>query len=246
MLDTLLAILSNPNFVAAAGFLVAFLLARHPLLGLRDLLHARAEKVRAESPKVAEAEELISDAAAELDAFLSEHGQDVEDLVDPAKRAAAEAHLEIAAKAQAKSAITSAIAKATTLTMLLLAVGFASCSHIEPALVTRDTIVTADKAFVATAEVMDTIKPQLTAAQWLKWTAFEARFKTSFHAARILYDDAIAAQLVAMATDGGTAANAEASENLKAAASLITSFISQLAEFEDLVHQLAAPAGGAS
>lgn len=123
---------------------------------------------------------------------------------------------------------------------LVCALGLA-CTHIEPALVTRDTIVTADKAFVATADVMNTIKPQLTGAQWLRWTAFEDRFRTSFHAARILYDDAIAAQLIAMSTDAGTASSAEATANLKAAEVLIGSFVSQLAEFEELVHQLNTP-----
>jgi len=130
--------------------------------------------------------------------------------------------------------------------LLVLALGLSllggslqSCTHVEPLLVTKDTIVGADKTFLATRVVMKGLQPQLSPAMWQSWLLFEQRFATSFHAARVLYEDAEAAEELAVQADGGTA-----QANLRAAEQIAGSLIAQLGYWEGVEAQLLHPDGG--
>lgn len=119
-----------------------------------------------------------------------------------------------------------------------------SCAHVEPALVTRDSVVALDKTFMMVATLMDALKPDLTAAQWMGWLAFEQRFKTSFRAARTLYDDAIDAQVKALEADAGDPDPASTAATIKAASQVLSSLAAQLAYWEGVATQLQHPDGG--
>lgn len=89
-----------------APWLIGAALAFHPMLKLAALLQALAAK------HTGLAAALIGDAgivAANVDAYLSANGQSLKDLVDPAKRAVAEAALVSNAKTQATAAVDEAL-----------------------------------------------------------------------------------------------------------------------------------------
>jgi hypothetical protein len=126
---------------------------------------------------------------------------------------------------------------------LLALLTLSACQHVEPMLVTRDALVLTDKTFIATQAIINSFKSQLSPAVWASWVQFEMRFATSFHAARMLYDDAEAAAEIAARNDGGTDAVSQA--NLAAAAQVVVSLVSQLAYWQGVVVQLSHPDGGA-
>lgn len=218
------ALLNSPVVAALLVTLIGAAIAIHPLMKLAAWLHADAQR-RAGLAKVLE--DGGGSLAEKLDAFLSANGQDVKDLVDPAKRAAAEAHLAD----QGKAAVATAIKGAASVLLLVLGLGLSSCAHSEPLLVTGDAIVATGKTFEATAQVMSTLKPQLSPDQLHSWQLFEMRFKTSFHAARQLYD---------AAASGGDVSTQQA------AARIIADFAAELGTYEALILQLVHPDGGAS
>jgi hypothetical protein len=94
--------------IAALPFVVGALVSLHPLLKLAAFLHAHAED--AKNSATAKGAFLAAESLAKsLDHFLEMSGQDVSDLADPAKRAAALKHLETTAVSSALPAAAEAV-----------------------------------------------------------------------------------------------------------------------------------------
>lgn len=252
VLADLESVINSQGFIAFVGFLIIGIIAVHHSMQIGNRLRADAAKRESTSPMVATLERGVATADDLLDLFLQANKLDAKDLADPATRAAAEAHLKeaatkaIQAKLTADAPATDA-AKAVApvlLAALVFGLGLApvACQHVEPMLLTRDTIVAADKTFLATQVIMNGLKPQLSPATWNSWLLFELRFSTSFHAARVLYDDAEKALEVAAQADGGVDSIAQA--DLKAAQQVVDSFVAQLDYWRGVVAQLSHPDGG--
>jgi hypothetical protein len=133
--------------------------------------------------------------------------------------------------------------------LMVPALLLSSCQHVEPALVTRDAMVTAEEAFEAVLVVMDALDPKLTDAQRASWELFKQRFRTSYHAARVLYDDAVDEQIRILEMDGGSDAVAESQANMKAAQQVLQTIMSQLGFWQSFIVDMGAqpsskPTGG--
>jgi len=232
-------------FLGALPWVMTWALGHHFIKILGDRLKADGAK---RGGIVGKLETAGGALFGDVDDLGNKDVKQVTDLLDPAKRPDALKQLETDAKAAAPAAVEDVAKAVTTTTPIVLAVVAAvligtSCKTApEPMAITRDTIQATDKAFLATQIVMDGLKPNLTQPTWESWTLFELRFATTFHAARVLYDDAEKAMEIASAADGGTDAIAEA--DLKAAQQVIASFTSQLGYWQGVAAQLSHPDGG--
>jgi hypothetical protein len=94
-------------------FLIAGFVLFHPFLKLGALLHALALKHTGLAATVLEEAGVVAD---DVDAYVTKNQQSLKDMLDPTKRAAAEAALAAdgiaEAKADAKSAVDAALARA--------------------------------------------------------------------------------------------------------------------------------------
>lgn len=104
-MDKLIEVLNSQAAIYAITGVITFLLLRHPMLGFRDFMHARAAEIRAMHPVESSVFDGVATFAGVFDSYLTANGQDVKDLVDPAKRAAAEDHLKNKALATVAAAI---------------------------------------------------------------------------------------------------------------------------------------------
>jgi hypothetical protein len=95
--------------LALAPWVIGALVSVHPMLKLGAWLHALAQRTTGTPGKLLE---LASVTADDVDAYLTKNGQSLKDLVDPAKRAAAEEALIADAKAEAKQAVDDALKRA--------------------------------------------------------------------------------------------------------------------------------------
>lgn len=251
------SLFNQPGFIALAGMLIIGVVAVHHSLQIGSKLRADAAKREADAaaagkpaPIEAKLERIGATVDDLVDTFLEANKSDEKALADPNVRAAALEHLRAAGVKAIEDRIAAPspvaeVAKAAPLVLALLSVALAlpSCAaHVEPMLVTRDAITATDKTFLATQIIMDGLKPQLTAQVWQSWVLFEMRFGTSFHAARVLYDDAEKAAEFAAQNDGGTDAIAQA--DLKAAQQVVDSFVAQLGYWQGVAAQLSHPDGG--
>lgn len=203
-MQNVLAVVNSPAFIAGAGFLLTFLLARHPLHALATLLHARAANEQAVAPTQSRIEDEVSVIADQLDSFLADNDKDVHDLVDPALRTAAEAHLELAAKAKAKSVIDMALTRTGTVTtLLLLCIGlsFASCAHQSALVITGETLDVGAKTAIATSHAMDDARRASTVdgPTYAKWGTFLKVFIATYDTASDMWRTAVTNQNDALA-----------------------------------------------
>lgn len=88
--DDLGIMLNSPLFLTAAGLAIAAFIARKPLHGLATWLHADATH-RLGLAKALEDD--VGSLADHAQDFLGDNQQSLKDMMDPAKRAAAEAQL---------------------------------------------------------------------------------------------------------------------------------------------------------
>lgn len=207
-----LKLLNTPLGIAAGGVLAVLVTVL--LLKLADYLDAKAA---ASKGLAATAEHDGAAFARLLAGFLKTNGQDVKDLADPAKRAAAEAHLVSQAKAAVQAALTGA-----KVLLLVICASFFACAHADPLIDTGNALDATTALADATSKAMDAAvrAHEITPETYAKWQAFLPYFRTS-------YDLAVAEWKSAEADQNETTA-------LQAKAALATLLL-RLADFEALV-----------
>lgn len=92
-----------------APWVIGAALAFHPMLKLGALLQALAAKHTGLAAALMNEASIVAD---DVDAYLTTNGQSIKDLVDPTKRAAAEAALVADAKTEASAAVDAALKRA--------------------------------------------------------------------------------------------------------------------------------------
>lgn len=128
-------------------------------------------------------------------------------------------------------AATPGFRKAAPMVLLVLSLGFSSCSHTPPLVITARSIAALDETFVGTANMMEAALDahHVTAEQYAQWRDFGLRYQASEELALKLYDAAAAAH------DTSTQGQA---------AAVLASFETELATYTALVFQAVHPDGG--
>jgi hypothetical protein len=106
--DDISALLNSPLVLSAAGALFLYVISKHPLHALAELLRAKAAHATGLLKTLEEG--VADDVADPLDDFLTKNSQSEKDLMDPAKRAAAKAALMKQAELEAEAAIAAKVA----------------------------------------------------------------------------------------------------------------------------------------
>lgn len=226
----LMAVLNSPAAVFAVGLLISGLLALHLFMKVADFLDARA--ARTSNPTEAKIDHVAAWFLRHLDNFVSTSAPDVKALADPAKRAAAEAHMLEQAKAQIKTTIDAAVSGAKVLLCVLVAGLALSCAHVDPIVDTGIGLDTATPLAVATSKAMDSAVKQhmITPQAYAEWGKFLKAFIASY--------DLLVAEWKAAKSDQNATAAQKAQDALAA-------LVGQLMHFGNLVMLVGTSDGGA-